>query len=75
MSQFRNVSADERAVVYGLDRAQSIPPDGLVTVADDVDDSYRCQPDIWKIVPAAAPPAPSVPKPAKTDPPEPAPAS
>lgn len=68
MSQFRNVSADARTVAYGVPLARTVEPDGVVTVDDDVDESYACQPTIWKKVdPAPAPVA--VDGPAKTSPP------
>lgn len=47
MSQWRNISSEDRAVAYGLDRPVVVPPDGLITVSDDTDRSYDCQPAVW----------------------------
>lgn len=62
MVQFRNVSADDRQVVYGvIDGPTEVPVDGLVTVDDDAVSAYECQPSIWRRVdtPPAAPAAPT----------------
>jgi hypothetical protein len=52
MAQYRNISTDERGVVYGVPggRGTWVPVDGLVTISDDVTDSYDCQPAIWQRV-------------------------
>lgn len=50
MSQYRNISDDARTVVYGVTRPIEVAPDGVVTVDDDVDESYLHQTSIWKPV-------------------------
>lgn len=50
MAQFRNVSADERMVVYGVPTARSVVPDGVVDVDDAVAGSYESQPAVWRRV-------------------------
>lgn len=66
MAQIRNVSDDDRTIVYGVRSAVTVPPDGLVTVDDDALAAYVSQTAVWaevqppppvKPLPPVAPPA------------------
>lgn len=50
MSQFRNISADDRQVRWGVSRAQTVPRDGVITVDEDVTLDYAHQPEVWEPV-------------------------
>jgi hypothetical protein len=56
VSQFRNVTSDDLHVGYGTAR-RTVAPDQILTVVDEADESYACQPTIWKLVEVAAAPA------------------
>lgn len=56
--QLRNVSDDERMIVYGVPFARVVVPDGVVDVDDAAADAYTCQPAVWRRVDASPAPAP-----------------
>lgn len=60
MAQFRNVSADERMVVYGVPSARTVTVDGVVDVDDDAAGAYESQPAIWRRVDIPADTRPSL---------------
>lgn len=66
MAKFRNVSADERRVGYGLPRPRIVKPDELLEVPDELIENYD-QPDIWELVEGERPKTEENTAPASTD--------
>jgi hypothetical protein len=59
VSQFRNISGDDRQVVYGVRFPTEIVAGGILTIEDDADEAYDHQSTIWEVVTAqpVVPPA------------------
>lgn len=52
MSNFRNISGQDREVVYGFPFPTLIADSAVCVVPDEIDESYSNQPEIWEAVAA-----------------------
>ena len=48
MSKWRNVTDEELWVGFGIALPTLIAPDAVLSVDDEADESYACQPETWQ---------------------------